>query len=140
MDADSFDQPLRWRMHGAYEVKGIDRPLDIGWWSREGRFADDSFDIQTSDGTVSRLWRDYIHKTWHIDAVYDSSPVKNPHHVLGRYPYRARNRLSAIGLKNTHEIERAVSCMKIRIGPTEIHTCASSLLDTTAKSLTFPGQ
>ncbi len=41
------------------------------WWSREGRFAYDSFDIQTSDGTVSRLRLDYIHKTWHIDAVYD---------------------------------------------------------------------
>ena len=41
------------------------------WWSREARFAYDSFDIQTSDGTVSRLRLDYIHKTWHIDAVYD---------------------------------------------------------------------
>jgi protein ImuB len=41
------------------------------WWSREGRFAYDSFDIQTSDGTVCRLRLDYIHKTWHIDAVYD---------------------------------------------------------------------
>ncbi len=41
------------------------------WWSREGRFAYDSFDIQTSDGTVSRLRLDYIQKTWHIDAIYD---------------------------------------------------------------------
>jgi len=42
-----------------------------GWWSREGRFAYDSFDVLTSDGTVARLRYDHIHKTWQIDAVYD---------------------------------------------------------------------
>ena len=42
-----------------------------GWWSREDRFAYDSFDVLTSDGTVSRLRYDYVHKTWQIDAVYD---------------------------------------------------------------------
>jgi protein ImuB len=42
-----------------------------GWWSHEGRFAYDSFDVQTHDGTVARLRFDHIHKTWHIDAVYD---------------------------------------------------------------------
>ncbi len=42
-----------------------------GWWSQEGRFAYDSFDILTSDGTVARLRYDHVHKTWQIDAVYD---------------------------------------------------------------------
>jgi len=42
-----------------------------GWWSQEGRFAYDSFDILTSDGIVSRLRYDHVHKTWQIDAVYD---------------------------------------------------------------------
>jgi protein ImuB len=41
------------------------------WWSHEERFAYDSFDVQTHDGTVARLRFDHIHKTWHIDAVYD---------------------------------------------------------------------
>jgi protein ImuB len=41
------------------------------WWSREGRYAYDSFDIQTSDGTVSRLRLDHLKQSWHIDAVYD---------------------------------------------------------------------
>jgi protein ImuB len=41
------------------------------WWSHEERFAYDSFDVQTHDGTVARLRFDHLHKTWHIDAVYD---------------------------------------------------------------------
>jgi len=41
------------------------------WWSEEQRFAYDSYDVQTSDGTVARLRLDHIRKTWHIDAVYD---------------------------------------------------------------------
>jgi protein ImuB len=42
-----------------------------GWWSREGRFAFDHFDVLTSDGTVSRLRFDHVQRTWQIDAVYD---------------------------------------------------------------------
>ena len=42
-----------------------------GWWSREQRFAYDSFDVQTGDGIVARLRFDHIRKVWHIDAVYD---------------------------------------------------------------------
>ncbi len=42
-----------------------------GWWSPEERFAYDSFDIQTEDGTVARLRFDHIRRAWHIDAVYD---------------------------------------------------------------------
>jgi protein ImuB len=42
-----------------------------GWWSREQRFAYDSFDVQTGDGVVARLRFDHIRKVWHIDAVYD---------------------------------------------------------------------
>jgi protein ImuB len=42
-----------------------------GWWTPEERFAYDSFDIQTSDGTVSRLRLDRVRKIWQIDAVYD---------------------------------------------------------------------
>ena len=42
-----------------------------GWWSREERFAYDSFDVQTGDGVVARLRFDYVRKAWHIDAVYD---------------------------------------------------------------------
>jgi protein ImuB len=41
------------------------------WWSHEERFAYDSFDVQTHDGIVARLRFDHIHKSWHIDAVYD---------------------------------------------------------------------
>ena len=41
------------------------------WWSEEQRFAYDSFDVQTSDGTVTRLRLDWIRRTWHIDGVYD---------------------------------------------------------------------
>jgi protein ImuB len=42
-----------------------------GWWSQEDRFAYDSFDVQTSDGSIARLRLDRIRKLWHIDAVYD---------------------------------------------------------------------
>jgi protein ImuB len=42
-----------------------------GWWSREERFAYDSFDVQTGDGVVARLRFDHVRKAWHIDAVYD---------------------------------------------------------------------
>jgi protein ImuB len=42
-----------------------------GWWTPEERFAYDSFDVQTSDGTVSRLRLDRVRKIWQIDAVYD---------------------------------------------------------------------
>ncbi len=42
-----------------------------GWWSREQRFAYDSFDVQTGDGIVARLRFDHIRKVWHIDAIYD---------------------------------------------------------------------
>ena len=42
-----------------------------GWWAPEERFAYDCFDVQTSDGTVSRLRLDRIRKIWQIDAVYD---------------------------------------------------------------------
>jgi protein ImuB len=41
------------------------------WWSREERFAFDSFDIQTSDGGVARLRLDHVRRQWQIDAVYD---------------------------------------------------------------------
>lgn len=41
-----------------------------GWWSSE-RFAHDHFDVQTSDGTVSRLRHDRIQHAWHVDGVYD---------------------------------------------------------------------
>jgi protein ImuB len=42
-----------------------------GWWSKEEHFAFDSFDVQTHDGTVTRLRFDHLHHTWHIDAIYD---------------------------------------------------------------------
>jgi protein ImuB len=41
------------------------------WWAPEERFAYDCFDVQTSDGTVSRLRFDHVRKIWQIDAVYD---------------------------------------------------------------------
>jgi protein ImuB len=41
------------------------------WWAPEARFAYDCFDVQTSDGTVSRLRFDCVRKVWQIDAVYD---------------------------------------------------------------------
>ncbi len=42
-----------------------------GWWSRESRFAYDSFDVQTSDGTLARLRFDHRAGRWEIDAIYD---------------------------------------------------------------------
>jgi len=42
-----------------------------GWWSREDHFAFDSYDVQTADGTISRLRFDHLRKHWQIDAVYD---------------------------------------------------------------------
>jgi protein ImuB len=42
-----------------------------GWWSREGRFAFDHFDVQTEDGTVVRLRYDHLARIWQVDGVYD---------------------------------------------------------------------
>lgn len=42
-----------------------------GWWSEEGRFAFDCFDVATADGLVVRLRHDRLRDAWHIDAVYD---------------------------------------------------------------------
>jgi len=42
-----------------------------GWWSDEERFAYDSFDVQTSDGTLARLRYDHLARVWEIDAIYD---------------------------------------------------------------------
>jgi protein ImuB len=42
-----------------------------GWWSHEGRFAYDSFDVQLSDGTLLRLRLDRVRNRWEIDAIYD---------------------------------------------------------------------
>ena len=42
-----------------------------GWWSREGRFAFDHFDVQTEDGTVVRLRYDHVARAWQIDGIYD---------------------------------------------------------------------
>ncbi len=41
------------------------------WWCAEERFAYDSFDVQTSDGTLSRLRYDHRARSWEIDAIYD---------------------------------------------------------------------
>ena len=42
-----------------------------GWWSPESRFAYDTFDVETSDGTIARLCFDHVRRRWQIDAVYD---------------------------------------------------------------------
>jgi hypothetical protein len=42
-----------------------------GWWSPEHRFAYDYYDVQTSDGTLSRLRFDHLRRRWEIDAIYD---------------------------------------------------------------------
>ncbi|MDH3519507.1 MAG: hypothetical protein OEM49_03545 [Myxococcales bacterium] len=42
-----------------------------GWWSHDARFAFDSFDVQTSDGSVVRLRLDHVQRVWQIDAIYD---------------------------------------------------------------------
>jgi protein ImuB len=41
------------------------------WWSEEGRFASDHFDVQVGDGTVLRLCFDWVTRLWHIDGIYD---------------------------------------------------------------------
>ncbi len=42
-----------------------------GWWSTEGRFALDHYDVQTSDGMVARLRFDGVRERWSVDALYD---------------------------------------------------------------------
>ncbi len=42
-----------------------------GWWSQEGRFAFDHFDVQTEDGSVARLRHDHLARIWQIDGIYD---------------------------------------------------------------------
>ena len=42
-----------------------------GWWSPEGRFAFDHFDVQSEDGVVVRLRYDHVQRAWQIDALYD---------------------------------------------------------------------
>lgn len=41
------------------------------WWSEERRFAYDSYDVHTGDGSVVRLRRDLLRRTWEIDGLYD---------------------------------------------------------------------
>ena len=41
------------------------------WWSDTERYALDHFDIQVSDGTVSRLCFDWRERCWRIDGLYD---------------------------------------------------------------------
>ena len=41
------------------------------WWSEEGRFALDYFDVQVADGTVLRLRFDWMRRRWQVDALYD---------------------------------------------------------------------
>jgi len=41
------------------------------WWSQEGRFALDHFDVQVSDGTILRLCFDWTQRNWQVDAIYD---------------------------------------------------------------------
>ncbi|MCP5045272.1 MAG: DNA polymerase Y family protein [bacterium] len=41
------------------------------WWTEEGRFALDHFDVQVSDATILRLCFDWIRRDWQIDAIYD---------------------------------------------------------------------
>lgn len=42
-----------------------------GWWSTEGRFALDHYDVQTSNGTLARLRFDAVRECWSVDALYD---------------------------------------------------------------------
>ena len=42
-----------------------------GWWSREGRFAFDHFDVLAEDGTLVRLRYDHVLRRWEIDGIYD---------------------------------------------------------------------
>ena len=41
------------------------------WWSEEGRYALDHYDIQVSDGVVARLCFDWVGRSWRIDGLYD---------------------------------------------------------------------
>jgi protein ImuB len=41
------------------------------WWSEEGRYALDHYDIQVSDGVIARLCFDWVQRCWRIDAFYD---------------------------------------------------------------------
>ena len=41
------------------------------WWSKEGHFALDYFDVQVADGTVLRLRFDWMSRRWQVDALYD---------------------------------------------------------------------
>jgi hypothetical protein len=41
------------------------------WWSEEGRYAFDYFDIQVSDGSILRLCFDWVKRVWQIDGIYD---------------------------------------------------------------------
>jgi hypothetical protein len=41
------------------------------WWSESGRFAFESFDVQTEDGSVVRLRFDCLRRSWEVDAIYD---------------------------------------------------------------------
>jgi len=45
--------------------------FEVAYARPEERFAYDCFDVQTSDGTVSRLRFDRVQRIWQIDAVYD---------------------------------------------------------------------
>lgn len=42
-----------------------------GWWSAEGRFAFDHYDLSTQDGLLVRLRFDHRSRSWEVDAVYD---------------------------------------------------------------------
>jgi len=52
------------RLTGPWRLTG-------NWWAPEEQFAYDCFDVQTSDGAISRLRFDHLRKIWQIDAVYD---------------------------------------------------------------------
>ena len=41
------------------------------WWSEDGRFAVDHYDVQVSDGSLLRLRFDWIRRRWEVDAIYD---------------------------------------------------------------------
>ena len=41
------------------------------WWSEEGRYAFDYFDIQVGDGSILRLCFDWVKRKWQVDAIYD---------------------------------------------------------------------
>jgi len=41
------------------------------WWSEDGRYAVDHYDVQVSDGCVLRLGFDWIRRQWQVEALYD---------------------------------------------------------------------